>query len=59
MTSKPAFTLRLSKELYEKLKILADKDERSLSLYTERICRNFVEEHERMHGEINPVNKTP
>ena len=51
-TSKVQTGLRLEEELYEKLKILSEKEGRSLNNLMEFIARQYVAEYEAKNGRL-------
>lgn len=51
-----AYSLRLENELMNKIKKIAEKEDRPLSKQFERIIRQFVDEYEQKNGSINTVN---
>ena len=51
-----AYSLRLDNELMDKIKKIAEKEDRPLSKQFERIIRQFVDEYEQKNGNINTVN---
>lgn len=51
-TNKRVFTLRLSDEVFDKIRILATREHRSLTNYIEYILIKHLEECEKEHGEI-------
>lgn len=51
-----AYSLRLDNELMDKIKKIAEKEDRPLSKQFERIIRQFVDEYEQKNGKINTVN---
>lgn len=51
-----AYSLRLDNELMDKIKKIAEKEDRPLSKQFERIIRQFVDEYEQKNGSINTVN---
>lgn len=44
--------LRLDEDLYEKVKIIAEADGRSINNLVEFIVRCYVAEHEKAHGPV-------
>lgn len=55
---KKHLTVRMEKELYEKLRVVARDGGRSLPREVEKLVRNCIEEFERVHGEI-PMPPSP
>ena len=47
-----AYSLRIDNELMEKVKIIAENEDRPISKQLERIIRQYVEQYEKEHGEI-------
>lgn len=46
------FTLRIDNKLQDKVKIIAEKEDRPVTSQYERIVRNYIEIYEAEHGEI-------
>lgn len=46
-------SIRLRPEIYQKLKHLADGEERSFNKYTVRILEDYITDYEKEHGPIN------
>lgn len=46
------FTLRIDNTLQEKIKIIAEKEDRAITSQYERIVRKYIEEYETQHGPI-------
>lgn len=54
MTSdKRQFTLRLQEENFKKIKILADKNKRSIAAQIEYLIEQYIAEHEKQSGLIS------
>lgn len=51
-TDKRVFTLRMDDGLYEKLKVIADKNKRSLNRQIEFLAEKCAEDYEKEYGEI-------
>ncbi|MCI8496973.1 MAG: hypothetical protein HFE85_01815 [Clostridiales bacterium] len=51
-TYKRVFTLRMKDEIFDKLGLLATKEHRSLCNYIEYIVLQYLNEYEKVHGEI-------
>lgn len=51
-TNKRQFTLRLSKENFEKIKYIAAENKRSISMQIEFLIEQHVKEWESKHGKI-------
>lgn len=51
------FTLRLNDEKHEKLKIIAEKQGRSLNKQIEMTLYQFIEDYEKVAGKIEPQKK--
>lgn len=51
-SNKRIFTLRLTDSDYEKMKIIADKDNRSMANYIEKLVKQEIEQYEQKNGEI-------
>ena len=47
-----AYSLRIDNELMEKVKIIAENEDRPISKQLERIIRQSVEQYEEEHGKI-------
>lgn len=52
-TNKPLLKSYIKQELYNKLKILATKENRSVSNLVETILEKSIREYEKQHGNIN------
>ena len=54
MTSnrKRMFSLRLNDEVYDKIKVIADENNRSMANFIEWLCINCIEEYEDKQGTI-------
>ena len=54
MTSnrKRMFTLRLNDEVYDKIKVIADENNRSMANFIEWLCINCIEKYEDNQGKI-------
>lgn len=52
-----AYSLRLDEEIMEKLRAIAEKEDRPLSKQFERIVKEYIENYETNNGEINIKNK--
>ena len=50
MAKKFTTTIRLEYELIEKLKIIAEKEKRSLNMQIEYSLEYFIKEYEKLHG---------
>jgi len=46
------FTLRLNDEVYDKIKVIADENNRSMANYIEWLCINCIEDYENNKGVI-------
>lgn len=51
-TNKRVFTLRLEEKNFEKIKIIADKNKRSIAMQIEYLIEQHIEEFERKNGVI-------
>lgn len=51
-SQKRIFTLRLFDDDYEKMKIIASNDGRSMANYIERLVKSDIASYEAEHGEI-------
>ena len=51
-TDKRQFTLRLQDDNFDKIKYLADKNKRSMTMQIEYIIEQYIEEYEKQHGII-------
>ena len=47
--------LRINEQLYEKMRTLAEKDQRSLNNLIEVILQKYIEEYEEKNGTITPL----
>ncbi|MDE6663121.1 MAG: TraY domain-containing protein [Lachnospiraceae bacterium] len=48
-----AYSLRIDNELMEKVKIIAENEDRPISKQLERIIRQYVEQYEEKNGKID------
>lgn len=55
---KKMFTLRLNEEVYDKMKIIADENNRSMANYIEWLCINCIEGYENQKGTIFVQSKS-
>ena len=46
--------LRIDESTYEKLKVIADREGRSLNNLIEHVIKTFLRSYEQDHGEIQP-----
>lgn len=53
MAMKFTSSIRIDCELMEKLKIIAEKEKRSLNMQIEFALENYVREYKKIHGEIS------
>ena len=44
---KRMFTLRLEEEVYDKMKIISDENNRSMANYIEWLCKNCITDYEK------------
>lgn len=51
-TDKRVFTLRIDDDLYEKLRVIAEKNKRSLNRQIEFLAEQCAEDYEKAYGEI-------
>jgi len=51
-TTKRPFTLRVQDENFEKIKIIAEKEKRSVSMQIEHLIEQCIMEYEKEHGPI-------
>lgn len=51
-TNKRVFTLRLEEKNFEKIKIIADKNKRSIAMQIEYLIEQHIDEFERENGVI-------
>ena len=51
-STKRIFTLRLTDEDYEKMRVIAQADNRSMANYIELLVKDCISDYERQHGEI-------
>ncbi len=47
-----AYSLRIDNELMDKVKIIAEDEDRPVSKQLERIIRQYIDQYEKAHGEI-------
>ncbi|MDF2718021.1 MAG: hypothetical protein K0R28_4946 [Paenibacillus sp.] len=55
-TNKRVFTLRLQDVNFEKIKVVAEKNKRSIAMQIEFLIEQYIEEYEKTNGAI-PVNE--
>ncbi|CAM4427780.1 Arc family DNA-binding protein [Paenibacillus xylanexedens] len=53
-TDKRVFTLRLREKNFEKIKVIADKNKRSIAMQIEYLIEQHIEEFEKEQGVIYP-----
>lgn len=51
-----AYPLRLDSELMEKVRAIAEQEDRPLSKQFERIIREYISDYEQQHGTIKNLN---
>lgn len=51
-TDKRVFTLRLNEDNFEKIKVIADKNKRSIAMQIEYLIEQHIEEYEKEKGNI-------
>lgn len=51
-----AYPLRLDSELMEKVRAIAEQEDRPLSKQLERIIREYISAYEQQHGTIKNLN---
>ena len=51
-----AYPLRLDSELMEKVRAIAEQEDRPLSKQFERIIREYISNYEQQHGTIKNLN---
>jgi len=56
-TDKPYLKTYVQKEYYNKIIILAEKENRSLSNYLESVIKKHIDQYEQEHGEIQIKNE--
>lgn len=56
-TTKVQTGLRLPRPMYGKLKALAAQDDRTVNYLVEKMLRRCLDEYEREHGEIEPLEE--
>lgn len=47
------YSLRIDDNLMEKVKMIAEKEDRPVSKQLERIIRQYIEQYEQEHGHLN------
>lgn len=52
VTDKRQFTLRLSEDNFQKVKVLAEKDKRSIAMQIEYLIERYIADYEAKHGPI-------
>ncbi|MFE6077674.1 MULTISPECIES: hypothetical protein [Paenibacillus] len=53
-TDKRVFTLRLREKNFEKIKVIADKNKRSIAMQIEYLIEQHIEAYEKEKGVISP-----
>ena len=56
-TSKKVFTLRLQEDNFEKIKLIAEKNKRSIAMQIEYILEQFISDYEKENGITNIDDK--
>lgn len=51
-TDKRQFTLRLRDENFEKIKVIAGKNKRSIAMEIEYVLERYIADYEKKHGQI-------
>ena len=51
-TNKRVFTLRLQEENFEKIKVIADKNKRSIAMQIEYLIEQSIADYEKANGAI-------
>lgn len=51
-----AYPLRLEDELMEKLRTIAENEDRPLSMQIQRIVKDYIDKYESEHGQIHIKN---
>ena len=51
-TRKKMFTLRIDEEVHDKIKVIADENNRSTANYIEWLCKNCIDDYEKRNGAI-------
>ncbi len=51
-TNKRAFTMRMQPQNFDKIKIISDKNKRSIAMQIELLIENCISEYEKQYGEI-------
>lgn len=54
-TDKKQFTLRLREEIHDKIKVIADKNKRSLTMQIEYLIEQHIEAYEKENGILKRV----
>ena len=57
MYNKSVFTLRMENELLNKIKLIADLSKRSTSMQIEYAVEKFIQDYEKVNGELKMENK--
>lgn len=52
-TDKRAFTMRMQQENFEKIKIISDKNKRSIAMQIEFLIEECIKDYESQHGVID------
>ena len=57
-TNKRAFTMRMQHENFEKIKLISEKNKRSIAMQIELLIENCIIEFEKKYGEITTFQDT-
>ncbi len=55
MKNKAEFTVRMDEELYKKLLLVAEAENRTLNNHILHLARQNIAYHERVHGRLDPA----
>lgn len=58
-TDKRQFTLRLNDDNFDKIKIIADKNKRSITMQIEYLIELYISDYEKLNGELKIKEEDP
>lgn len=56
-TDKRAFTMRMQQNNFDKIKVIAAANKRSIAMQIEFLIENCIRSYEELHGEIHSENE--
>lgn len=57
-TDKRAFTMRMQQSNFDKIKVIAEANKRSIAMQIEFLIENCIRSYEELHGEIHSENES-